>query len=73
MSDQIIGINSRGFPSVQGGIVNIVSVLVQGIIGDYAVYMGFGPSEWVARHGDKLSFEEAQIHFPGIEKGKYRI
>jgi hypothetical protein len=52
--------------------INIVVVLVEGDIGDYAAYIGEGPPEWVAQYGDKLSFVEAKIHFPGIEKEKYR-
>lgn len=49
-------------------------VLVAGEIGDYAAYAGHGEPEWVARHGDKISFEEACGHFPGgqLEKSKYR-
>jgi hypothetical protein len=50
------------------------TVLVAGDIGDYACYVGHGTPEWVARHGDKISFEEACLHFPGgqLEKEKYR-
>lgn len=48
-------------------------VLVEGEIGDYAAYIGHGDADWVARHGDKLSFEEALCHFPiGLKREKYR-
>jgi hypothetical protein len=49
-------------------------VLVQGDIGDYAAYVGHGTPEWVARFGDKISFEEACCHFPGgqLKKELYR-
>jgi hypothetical protein len=51
----------------------IIVVLVQGQIGDYAAYAGIGSPEWVAKHGDKIRFEEAVIHFPqGLVKEKYR-
>lgn len=51
----------------------VVAVLVEGEIGDYACYVGVGLPEWVARHGDKISFEEACIHFPlGLKREKYR-
>lgn len=50
------------------------TVLVQGDIGDYAAYTGHGSAEWVAAHGDKISFEEACVHFPGgvLIREKYR-
>ena len=43
-------------------------------IGDYAAYVGQGSPEWIADHGDKISFKEATVHFPGgqLEKEKYR-
>lgn len=48
-------------------------VLVEGDIGDYAAYVGHGDPEWVARHGNKISFEEACCHFPiGLQKELYR-
>lgn len=51
----------------------VKAVLVEGDIGDYSCYMGIGPTEWVARHGDKISFTEACCYFPfGLEKEKYR-
>jgi hypothetical protein len=40
-------------------------VLVEGAVGDYACYVGIGSAEWVGRRGDKISFEEACVHFPG--------
>lgn len=50
------------------------AVLVAGDIGDYACYVGHGSALWVARHGDKISFEEACCHFPGnqLDRKKYR-
>lgn len=50
------------------------AVLVLGDIGDYACYVGHGSDEWVARHGDKISFEEACCHFPGgqLKRELYR-
>ena len=49
-------------------------VLVAGKIGDYAAYCGHGSAEWVAAHGDKLSFDEACCHFPGgqLQRELYR-
>lgn len=50
-----------------------VAVLVEGDIGDYACYVGHGDPNWVAAWGNKISFQEAQCHFPvGLEKEKYR-
>lgn len=48
------------------------TVFVEGDVGDYAAYTGHGSIEWVADHGDKICFEEAKLHFPGIEREKYR-
>jgi len=45
--------------------IPIAVVLVEGQIGDYAAYVGIGSDEWIAKFGDKLSFEEACCHFPG--------
>lgn len=51
-----------------------VTVLVAGDVGDYAAYTGHGRAEWVAEFGDKISFEEACVHFPGgqLKKELYR-
>jgi hypothetical protein len=68
----ILHYNNRTFPNEYGPEVTITVVLVQGEI-DYACYMGIGSREFVARHGHKLSFKEAQFHFPsGLEKELYR-
>lgn len=87
---RIIGVNRRHYPTfiwaegvdheagnVDGWSQNppgITTVLVLGDIGDYAAYTGIGSDEWVARHGDKISFEEACVHFPGgqLQREKYR-
>ena len=52
--------------------IEVVTVLVEGQNKDYAVYIGHGSSEWIAKHGNKLSFNEAQIHFPSIKRSHYR-
>ena len=69
---KILNTNTRCHPSEQGGRASITAVLVEGVVGDYAVYVGFGSPEYIAQHGDKLSFDEAKMHFPGIEKENYR-
>jgi hypothetical protein len=48
------------------------AVLVSGEIGDYAVYLGIGPDEWVADHGVKVTFAVANGFFPGLEERLYR-
>lgn len=72
---KILNVNERSYPNQNdpwNGIA-IVVVLVEGDIGDYAAYAGHGYPDWVAQHGDKISFEEAQVHFPiGLVKEKYR-
>jgi len=47
-------------------------VLVEGMIGDYAAYVGHGREDWVSRFGHKLSYDEAVQVFPGLTKEKYR-
>jgi len=70
---RILGCNSRGYPSEDGRIVEVKTVLVEGDIQDYAAYSGSGEKEWVAAHGDKVSFAEAQVHFCGqLVESKYR-
>ena len=49
-----------------------VVVLVAGEIGDYACYIGHGTPEWVAQHGNKISFIEARCHFPSLKADGYR-
>ena len=72
----ILGTDRRGYPVQYGfaaGIIDITVVLVAGDIGDYAAYAGSGEPEWIALHGDKLSFKEACAHFPsGLEEERYR-
>lgn len=84
MEYKILGVNRRSYPSSRGrdstGMINddwsteISVVLVAGEINDYAAYAGQGPDQWVAAHGDKISFNEACIHFPGgqLVKERYR-
>lgn len=81
MKPKILGVNVRTYPKQLGSGNNwdpnpptIRVVLVAGKIGDYAAYAGIGTEEWVARHGDKIPFEEACVHFPGgqLEKARYR-
>lgn len=85
---EILGVNKRWYygegnqhdlPDFEmtgyGEQVCLCTVLVAGDIGDYAAYQGIGDRpEWIARHGDKISFKEATCHFPfGLEESKYRL
>jgi hypothetical protein len=47
-------------------------VLVAGAIGDYTVYEGIGPAEWVRDYGNKLPWPFAQVWFPWLEERLYR-
>ena len=87
----IIGVNTRHFPTQYGCLGTdpnsprvedwsrnpppTLAVLVAGDIGDYACYVGHGTPEWVARSGDKISYEEACCHFPGgqLKRERYRL
>jgi len=83
MEYNIIGKNRRTYPrenALGGGVARdrmstVTVVLVAGEIGDYAAYIGIGEPEFVARHGDKLSFTEACEHFPGgqLKEDLYRV
>lgn len=70
----ILSYDNTTYPSDErpGGCVTITIVLVEGTIGDYSAYAGHGTVGFVASQGDKLSFEEACLHFSGLEKEKYR-
>lgn len=35
--------------------------------------LGFGSPQWVATQGQAMSFDEAIIYFPTIEKGRYAL
>lgn len=75
MDRNIVGISERWYPS-QADPMNrpgLRVVLVAGAIGDYAAYAGYGSPEWIAAHGDKVSFAHADAHFPGqLKREKYR-
>lgn len=71
---KILSINTRHYPTQSGmGCYSITTVLVGGAIEDYAAYSGNGTPEWVARHGDKISFREASCHFMGLSEENYRL
>lgn len=79
---KILGVNKRCYPTYNPSKPEgwskdppeISTVLVAGDIGDYAAYTGIGPPDWVARHGNKIAFEEACVHFPGgqLKRELYR-
>ena len=75
---RIIAINPRCYPDQNGRDERmegeVKAVLVEGDVGDYAAYVGIGSDESVARRGDKISFEEACVHFPGgqLKRELYR-
>lgn len=72
--NNIISINTKCYPSEEReGMVCLTTVLVEGAIGDYAAYIGEGSPQWVARHGKKLFFDEAILHFPGLGRENYRL
>ena len=71
---KILNRNRRTFLSEDGREVTVTAVLVAGVANDYAVYVGIGSDEYVARHGDKISFKEATCHFPfGLREELYRL
>ena len=74
-SGVILGQNIRSYPAV-GGHQDVIVVLVQGSINDYAAYAAGGRDpEFAKRYGGKLSFIEACQHWPGgqLKEEQYRI
>lgn len=70
---KILCVNRRTYLAEWGEEINVTTVLIEGEMGDYAAYTGIGSDEHVARRGDKISFEEAKIHFPvGLKEELYR-
>lgn len=71
----IIGMSTPCYPSQDGREIKMVAVLVAGEANDYSCYVGYGDPQWVAAHGDKISFVAACGHFPGgqLEEEKYRL
>lgn len=79
---KILNTNKRRYPkqkkiaytasSQDVDYVEIITVLTEGEIGDFAVYIGEGSPEWVASFGNKLSYKEAICHFSHIPEEKYR-
>ena len=85
---KVLRTNRRSYRTPLGLEVHVLTVLVEGSIGDYAAYTGVYTDaytgayleheglqqgvEHARRHGDKLSFAEARIHFPDIEEARYR-
>lgn len=71
----ILNVNIRSYPSELNPDhpPEITAVLVAGEIGDYACYVGHGSPEWVARFGDKMSFEQAVAQFSPLERHRYRL
>lgn len=71
----ILGINDRVYPQEYPPetYVNVRVVLVGGAVGDYSAYIGSGSPEFIKRFGNKLSFEEASVHFLSLEKERYRL
>jgi hypothetical protein len=66
----ILGSDRLGIPSANapGGTVHLTYVLVMGHAQDVACYVGEGTPEWVAFYGDKVSVEEAELHFPALRQ-----
>jgi len=77
----VAGINRRCYPSEylpntgRNDQTTVITVLVASspLVGEYSCYNGIGSPEFVRRHGDKIPFEEAQVHFTGqLERERYR-
>lgn len=83
MMGKVLRTNRRSYRTPLGMEVHVLTVLVEGSVGDYAAYAGAYLEReglqglhqgmvHVSRHGERLSFAEARVHFPDIEEGEYR-
>ena len=56
-----------------GGIehVTLNAVLTKGV-SQYAVYLGVGSDEFVAKQGKKLTYKEALTYYPHLKEEEYR-
>ena len=80
---EIMGINTRNLPSPDGQFCQVV--VLKRLHGDfYRCYTGIvrdtslnnpayemDAALWIMPHGNKLSYEEALMHFPSLEKDRY--
>ena len=57
---KILNTNNVSYPSQDNERITLTAVLVEGPVKDYAVYVGHGSPEYIAHHGNKLSFEESK-------------
>jgi len=81
-SGTILATNRRLLPGSNAGgrwesstvYIAVVVVLVAGGVGDYAAYeAAANDPAWAAKNGNKLTYDQACFHFPGVlEKNRYR-
>ena len=72
---KILSTNIRYYPgpTAEDRSIPTMAVLIAGEIEDYAVYVGHSTDpEFVARSGDKISFQEASAQFSGLKREHYR-
>ena len=50
----------------------ILNVVLTENVGQFAVYLGVGSDEFVAKKGQKIKYERALMYYPLLEKEKYR-
>jgi len=79
MEKKILEVNNHGYQTEQGDPANygivityVTTVLVEGGNDDYAAYQGIGSHQWIAAHGQKLTYDDAKDIFPMVEVVKYR-
>lgn len=65
-----INTNIMQIPNESGDSIILAAVLTESH--GYAVYLGCGSDEWIMKHGLKLSYKEALMHFPMLSKEEYR-
>ena len=73
---KILEVSRRTLPAQRTPTGVDVLVVLKADTGDgpceYAAYIGCGDEEWVAEWGAKLSYGEARLHFPHIQREVYR-
>ena len=57
-----------------GGIEHITlnAILTKDAMGQFAVYVGIGSNEFVAKHGTKQTYKKTLNYYPHLKKEEYR-
>lgn len=73
---RIVNRSTYRFPAESGGDVTITAILTEGVVEDLAAYAGhlmdWQEPQWLLKHGEKLSWQQARFFFPLLPRRLYR-